>query len=58
MATLSNNHSVDLLMTADSGALALTLNGGVELAAQDYTVQFSSTAGTTERASLLLWFEW
>ena len=58
VATLSNNHSVDLLMTADSGALALTLNGGVELLAQDFTVQFSSTAGTTERASLLLWFEW
>ena len=58
VATLSNNHSVDLLMTADSGALAIALNGGVELLAQDFTVQFSSTAGTTERASLLLWFEW
>ena len=58
VATLSNNHSVDLLMTADSGALAIALNGGVELLAQDFTVQFSSTAGTTERASLILWFEW
>lgn len=58
VATLSNNHSVNLLMTADSGALAIALNGGVELLAQDFTVEFSSTAGTTERASLILWFEW
>lgn len=57
LAVFTNNHSVDLLMTVDSGAFAFALNGGVELPAQDYTVQFSATAGT-ERASLLLWFEW
>jgi hypothetical protein len=58
VATLTNSHTVDDIMTVDSGALALTLNGGVELAAQDFTVQFSATAATINRASLILWFEW
>lgn len=59
LATLTNNHTANLLMTADSGALAVTLNGGVELVAQDFTVEFSaSSAVNAQRASLLLWFEW
>jgi hypothetical protein len=59
VATLSNNHAVDLIMTADSGVLSLTLNGGVELLTEDFTVQFSASTGiAVERASLLLWFEW
>ena len=59
VATLTNSHTVDDIMTVDSGALALTLNGGVELAAQDYTVQFSgAAAATVNRASVILWFEW
>lgn len=57
-ATLTNSHTVDDIMTVDSGALALALNGGVQLAAQDFTVQFSATAATINRASLILWFEW
>lgn len=59
VATLSNNHAVDLIMTADSGVLALTLNGGVDLLTEDFTVEFSaSTAQTVLRATLLLWLEW
>ncbi len=59
VATLSNNHAADLLMTADSGVLSLTLNGGVDLLTEDFTVQFSaSTLTMVEHASLLLWFEW
>lgn len=58
VATLSNTHTVDLIMTADSGALAIALNGGVDLLAQDFSVQFLASASIVERASLLLWFEW
>jgi hypothetical protein len=59
IATLTNNHTTDLIMTSDSGALAVTLNGGVELVAEDFTVQFSASSATkADRASLLLWFEW
>lgn len=58
VATLANNHAVDLIMTADSGALAIALNGGVELLAQDFSVQFTASASIVERASLILWFEW
>ena len=59
LATLSNNHATDLQMTVDSGALAVSLNGGVNLLTEDLTVQFSaSTVVTVERASLLFWLEW
>lgn len=59
VATMTNAHIADAIMTADSGALSLTLNGGVDLLAEDFTVQFSAAgASIVERASLLLWFEW
>lgn len=59
VATLSNNHAADLVMTDDSGALAISLNGGVETLLEDFTVEFSATtAVTVTRAALLLWLEW
>jgi hypothetical protein len=59
VATLSNNHAAATLMTADSGALALTWDGDVTDFAKDYTVEFSASTGVVvERAALILWTEW
>lgn len=59
LATLSNNHAASLILTADSGALALTWDGDVTNFVKDYTVEFSASTGVVvERAALLLWIEW
>lgn len=59
IATLSNNHAANLIMTANSGALADAWDGAVNNPAEDYTVEFSASTGVVvERAALLLWTEW
>lgn len=59
VATLSNNHAASTLMTANSGALALTWDGDVTDFAKDYTVEFSASTGVVvERAAVILWMEW
>lgn len=59
LVTLTNNHAANLIMTANSGALALTWDGDVTNFAKDYTVEFSASTGVVvERAALLLWTEW
>lgn len=59
VATMSNNHAANLIMTANSGALSVPWDGDVTSFSKDYTVEFSASTGVVvERAALLLWTEW
>ena len=59
VATMSNNHAANLIMTVSSGALSIPWGGDVTDFAKDYTIEFSASTGVVvERAAVILWMEW